>query len=118
MKTPYPRAFQDGLGRSHEEGDGDPRQIVARGLATSGRVVGKEGAPGEDQLTDEVDVVILRGAETVEDDDGVKLAAAADRRNVEVHAVDTQVQPIVPESASRWHVDRHTAVVADSSPRP
>ena len=118
MEAPYPRAFQDGLGRSHEEGDGDPRQVAARGLAASRCVVGKEGASGEGRLVDEVDVVVLRGAETVEDDDGVKLAAAADRRNVEVHAVDTQVQPIVPESASRWHVDRHTAVVADSSPRP
>jgi hypothetical protein len=96
-----PGQSQDRLGCVDEERDGDLRQVVARGVAASWRVVGEERTAGEPALVREVDVVLLARAEAVQEDDGGELAAPCDGRDREVDAADAQVHPSVGDFVRR-----------------
>ena len=92
-----PQLSQDSLCRLHQERDGDLRQVVARGLPAARCVVGEERAPGEGRVVGEVDVVLFRRAEAVEEDDGGALTGSADRGDREGHAIDAQAELVRAE---------------------
>jgi hypothetical protein len=107
METPDACVVQESLRRFDQERDRDARQILTEGLAASRCVVGEERAPGERALACDVEVVLLRRAEAVQEDDGGQVAVPAGCGDRQAHVANTQVHLLVPDIGGCWCCVRH-----------
>ncbi len=104
VERPPAEVIEHGLGGLDQEGDRDPREVRAGGLAAARRVVGDERAAIEGRVAHDVGVVFLGRAEAVQEQDRRAIAGAVDGREVQCRAVHDERQPHVGEFALRMHV--------------